>query len=273
MPADFRKSDISSAKTSVSRRRAHVPNRIYPPIQATIPMHQPQSQEQRGTSLPLRGELGTHNGQLNGELPRATEPSPVKVRRTGIVLKPNNNRVVIRPFEPTSAQRFERVIARVQSLSELQVEEMVAEVMREFHDRHHKIRQFFLHRFEQVKGFLLTDLNLSDNRRLLIGAFFTQEYALESAALFNPSMVWSPDQSGLPEGTRRFILSLRATGEGHISSITFRTGTVDAENTIRMDEPTRFATAAASTSPTRSTTNTCLLSSFTNSESKVHLSN
>lgn len=167
----------------------------------------------------------------------------MKVRRTGIVLKPNNNRVVIRPFEPTSPQRFERVIARVQSLSESQVEEMVAEVLREFHDRHHKIRQFFLHRFEQVKGFLLTDLKLTDSRRLLIGAFFTQEYALESAALFNPSMIWSPDQSGLPEGTRRFILSLRATGEGHISSITFRTGTVDSESTIRMDEPTRFATA------------------------------
>src|SRR5205823_4760737 len=80
-------------------------------------------------------------------------------------------------------------------------------------------------------------------RRLLIGSYFTQEYALESAALFNPSMVWHPDQSGLPAGSRRFILSLRATGEGHISSITFRSGRVDAENRIRMDEPTRFVAA------------------------------
>ena len=78
---------------------------------------------------------------------------------------------------------------------------------------------------------------------MLIGAYFTQEYALESAALFNPSMVWHPDQSGLAEGSRRFLLSLRATGEGHISSITFRSGTIDAENRIRMDEPTRFVTA------------------------------
>ena len=78
---------------------------------------------------------------------------------------------------------------------------------------------------------------------MLIGAYFTQEYALESAALFNPSMVWHPDQSGLEPGSRRFLLSLRATGEGHISSITFRSGTVDADCRIRMDEPTRFVTA------------------------------
>ncbi len=78
---------------------------------------------------------------------------------------------------------------------------------------------------------------------MLIGSYFTQEYALESAALFNPSMVWHPDQSGLEPGSRRFLVSLRATGEGHISSITFRSGTVDAECRIRMDEPTRFVTA------------------------------
>ena len=95
-------------------------------------------------------------------------------------------------------------------------------------------------RFEQVRSHLLTDRPLSDNRRMLIGSYFTQEYALESAALFNPSMVWHPDQSGLPEGSRRFILSLRATGEGHISSITFRSGVIDAESQIHMDEPTRF---------------------------------
>ena len=84
---------------------------------------------------------------------------------------------------------------------------------------------------------------MSESRRLLIGSYFTQEYALESAALFNPSMVWHPDQSGLPAGSRRFIVSLRATGEGHISSITFRSGVIDAENRIRMDEPTRFVAA------------------------------
>src|SRR5205085_8216630 len=106
-----------------------------------------------------------------------------------------------------------------------------------------RTREFFLYRFEQVRRHLLTDQPVGEARRLLIGSYFTQEYALESAALFNPSMVWHPDQSGVPDGSRRFILSLRATGEGHISSISFRSGVIDAGNRIRMDEPTRFVEA------------------------------
>jgi predicted GH43/DUF377 family glycosyl hydrolase len=128
----------------------------------------------------------------------------------------------------------------VTSLSEQEVEGLLEAVMREFRGRHQRTREFFLHRFDQVRAQLLTDQLVSESRRLLIGSYFSQEYALESAALFNPSMVWHPDQSGLSDGTRRFILSLRATGEGHISSITFRSGTIDAQNQIRMDEPTRF---------------------------------
>jgi predicted GH43/DUF377 family glycosyl hydrolase len=165
------------------------------------------------------------------------------VKRTGIILKPSNTRVVIRPFEVTSEARIEKIIARVASLPEGEVEHLLEKVMRDFRERHQRTREFFLHRFEQVRKHSLTDQPLSENRRLLIGSYFTQEYALESAALFNPSMVWHPDQSGLPDGSRRFILSLRATGEGHISSITFRSGVIDAENRIRMDEPTRFVAA------------------------------
>src|SRR5690349_17001609 len=165
------------------------------------------------------------------------------VKRTGIVLKPTNSRVVIRPFEPINTNRIEKILARIASLSEREVEVLLEKVMREFRERHQRTREFFLNRFEQVRSYLLTDQHLSENRRLLIGAYFTQEYALESAALFNPSMVWHPDQSGLEPGSRRFIVSLRATGEGHISSITFRSGAVDAECRVRMDEPTRFVTA------------------------------
>lgn len=165
------------------------------------------------------------------------------INRTGIILKPTNSRVVIRPFEPTSDSRIEKIIARVSSLPENEVARLLEKVMREFRDRHQRTREFFLHRFEQVRKHLLTDQSISENRQLLIGAYFTQEYALESAALCNPSMVWHPDQSGLPDGSRRFILSLRATGEGHISSITFRSGVIDAGNQIRMDEPSRFVAA------------------------------
>jgi predicted GH43/DUF377 family glycosyl hydrolase len=165
------------------------------------------------------------------------------VKRTGIVLRPNNSRVVFRPFEPTSAERVTRIIARVMAIPEGEVEAELEGVMREFRERHQRTREFFLHRFEQVRRHLLTDQPVGESRRLLIGAYFTQEYALESAALFNPSMVWHPDQSGLPDGSRRFVVSLRATGEGHISSITFRSGVIGADNTIRIDEPSRFVTA------------------------------
>ena len=165
------------------------------------------------------------------------------VKRTGITLRPNNSRVIIRPFELANDARVEKIIARVASLPEAEVDRLLEVVMSDFRQRHQRTREFFLHRFEQVRKHVLTDQPVSENRRLLIGSYFTSEYALESAALFNPSMVWHPDQSGLPEGTRRFVLSLRATGEGHISSITFRSGAIDSDNRIRMDEPTRFVQA------------------------------
>lgn len=134
-------------------------------------------------------------------------------------------------------------MARIMTIPEEQVEQQIEQVLSEFSERHQKLAQFFLKRFEQARRYLITDQALSEARKLLIGAYFSQEYSLESAALFNPSMVWHPDQSDLPEGSRRFILSLRATGEGHISSITFRTGVIDATNQITINEPTRFVTA------------------------------
>ena len=164
------------------------------------------------------------------------------VRRTGIHIRPNNARVLFRPFDPTNTERYLKVIARVMALSEREAETLLTDVLREFGDRHHEIQRFFLHRFDQVKPHLLTDQPLSLFRRLLIGSYFTQEYSLESAALFNPSMVWHPDQSGLPEGVRRFILSLRATGEGHISSIVFRSGVITGTGSIRLDDPGRYVT-------------------------------
>ena len=78
---------------------------------------------------------------------------------------------------------------------------------------------------------------MSADRRLLIGAYFTHEYAVEAAALFNPSIVPAPDQSGLASGAKRFVMSLRAVGEGHLSSIEFRSGVLDADGGIAIDEP------------------------------------
>jgi predicted GH43/DUF377 family glycosyl hydrolase len=164
------------------------------------------------------------------------------LKRTNVLIKPNNARVLVRPFEFADTQRALRIVARVMSLSEEEIERLVNELLSEFHGRHQKARQFMLHRFEFARQYLLTDAPVSDNRKLLIGGYFTQEYALESAALFNPSMVWHPDQTGISEGSRRFVLSLRATGEGHVSSITFRSGTVDANCNIALDPTPRFVT-------------------------------
>src|SRR5207249_6218211 len=119
---------------------------------------------------------------------------------------------------------------------------LLREVMTEFSDRHQQTKDLLKSGFERVKGSLLTNQKISEERRLLLGAYFTHEYALEAAALFNPSIVPHPEQSGLAPGALRFILSLRATGEGHISSVTFRTGIVDATNqiTVTINPPTRF---------------------------------
>jgi predicted GH43/DUF377 family glycosyl hydrolase len=164
------------------------------------------------------------------------------LKRTDVLIKPNNARVLVRPFEFADTQRALRIVARVMSLTEEEVDRLVSDLFTEFHGRHQKARQFILHRFEYARQFLLTDTPLSENRRMLLGGYFTQEYALESAALFNPSMVWHPDQAGLAAGSKRFILSLRATGEGHVSSITFRSGTIDADCHITLDPTPRFVT-------------------------------
>jgi len=164
-------------------------------------------------------------------------------KRIGIILKPDASRVLFRPLNEAGEQQALRVLMRILALTEKEVAITLDDVLSEFDARHQKIRNHFLKRFEQVRRLLPTDKELSEARRLLIGAYFTHEYSLEAAALFNPSIVLHPDQSGLPKGVVRFVLSLRATGEGHISSITFRSGTIDERGIITIDPPSRFVTA------------------------------
>lgn len=167
----------------------------------------------------------------------------ITVKRTNLVLRPNPARVLFRPFTPSNDARATKIIARVMSLDEYEVARQIEHILGEFHARHQRLTSFFLQRFEQVQKYMLTDAPISDPRKLLIGAYFTQEYSLESAALFNPSIVWHPDQQGLPEGSRRFIVSLRATGEGHVSSIGFRSGVIDRDCNLQLVPSSRFVTA------------------------------
>jgi predicted GH43/DUF377 family glycosyl hydrolase len=162
------------------------------------------------------------------------------VQRTKVTLHPDRRRVLLRPFLLPNEPRARTICAQVMALPESEVHTLWEQVQAEFGERHAKTREFLRRRFEQARPCLRTDKKLSKERQLLLGAYFSHEYSLEAAALFNPSIVPHPDQSDLPPGSLRFILSLRATGEGHISSITFRTGFLDAQGGITINAPTRY---------------------------------
>ena len=168
--------------------------------------------------------------------------STVHAKRVGPTLSPDLARVLLRPFHPTTEDIARRIVARAMTLSEEEVVQLLEQVLGEFEDRHEQVKRLLRNRFTQVRHYLADPRQLSPEREALIGSYFTHEYSPEAAALFNPSIVPHPDQSELPKKALRFILSLRATGEGHISSITFRTGTVSAQNRITMTPPVPFVT-------------------------------
>ena len=157
----------------------------------------------------------------------------INLKRSNISLFPDSKRVLLRPFHFMSGQRASEICAHIMAFSEDEADSLLGQLWAEFGSRHKNIREYFRRRFEEVRPYLLSDLELSEERSLLIGGYFTHEYSFEAAALFNPSMVLHPDQSNLAEGAQRFVLSLRATGEGHISSITFRSGVVDSDGKRR----------------------------------------
>lgn len=173
------------------------------------------------------------------------------LKRSLVALHPDRKRVLLRPFllanEPPgalpggAAERALRICANVAALPEKQVHALWKQVKAEFGERHAKTQRFLLRRFDQVRPLLERAADYSEERALLLGAYFSHEYSLEAAALFNPSIVPHPDQSDLAPGALRFVLSLRATGEGHISSIIFRTGTLDSESNITINAPTPYS--------------------------------
>jgi predicted GH43/DUF377 family glycosyl hydrolase len=166
------------------------------------------------------------------------------VKRSDIQIRPDPSRVFFRSFEPSNRERIQRIVARVLALSRSDAEHEAALMLERFEGRHQKLQAFLLSRFDRVREHLISDQPLNHGERLLIGSYFTLEYSLEAAALFNPSIVPHPNQSGMEEGSLRFLLSLRATGEGHISSIVFRTGVINKRAEITLDLPSPFVAAA-----------------------------
>jgi len=165
--------------------------------------------------------------------------------RTPHRLRPDASRTLCRLFVPGQEtlihgeSRAMAVIDRVLDLSEEEVETTLARTLARFSAGYRDLAGTLELNFERIAHRLKGEMTPGSARRQLIGAYFTQEYALEAAALFNPSMVAHPDQAGCQPGEVRFIMSLRAVGEGHLSSIEFRTGIV-GESGIRLDPPGRF---------------------------------
>jgi len=167
--------------------------------------------------------------------------SPILCRHD-LFLLPESSRVIIRPFIPSDVHRINAIISRALALTDEEVSAELTSVLAEFHDRHFDIEDVLLRHYQKIQEHVITERPITLERQFLIGALFSGEYALESAALFNPSIVPHPDQSGIPETSLRFVMSLRATGEGHISSIEFRSGVITESGDITLDPVSRFVT-------------------------------
>ncbi len=168
----------------------------------------------------------------------------VKAQKTPIRIMADPSRVITRFFLPGAESRAGAIVNRVATLDDDEVASLLTEVLARFSWRHKDIEEVLLRHFGKAARLGALNGTLPRERRLLIGAYCTLEYAIEAVALFNPSMVMHPVQEGTRDGEVRFLMSVRACGEGHISSIVFRTGTVDRSGRIQLDPLGRFASTA-----------------------------
>ncbi|NQT11799.1 MAG: glycosidase [Planctomycetes bacterium] len=166
--------------------------------------------------------------------------SPIRVTRLDHRIDPDPSCVIARPFIPGGEARIRGIIERILEIPEDSALDMLDRLEAHFRINHPEIEEILLEHFDEVEPYLPSLPELSDKRKRLIGAYFTMEYALEAAALFNPSMVPAFDQSGLPVGSTRFLMSLRATGEGHISSIVFRQGVIHEDHRIIIETGSHY---------------------------------
>jgi predicted GH43/DUF377 family glycosyl hydrolase len=172
------------------------------------------------------------------------------LNRQALHLRPDPARVIVRPFKPaveprdlnpTDKMRANHIVDRVLALGPGAVAIQLADVLDNFQGRHRNLLATFEARADEMEDALAAHGVFSKTQRQLVGAYFLSEYSFEASALFNPSIVPHPDQSDAPKGGVRFILSLRAIGEGHVSSLTFRTGTITADGGVTVDPTARLA--------------------------------
>ena len=178
-------------------------------------------------------------------------PNVPFLNRQALYLRPDSTRVLVRPFKPALEPRdlnpidrtkANHIIDRVLTLGADDAKALLDEVLENFQGRHRNLLATFDARAEEMENTLSFHPALSPVQRQLIGSYFLHEYSFEASALFNPSIVPHMDQTDAPPGGLRFILSLRAVGEGHVSSLNFRSGTISADGAISVDPTVRLAT-------------------------------
>ncbi len=172
--------------------------------------------------------------------------------RTPVRVGPNIRRVIDMPFipgeeMPGSPSRASSIIDRIIAMDDAEVRTVLARTRRRFEGRHRDLTATWNAHYRLAVDSAGHGADADHERAQLIGAYFTRECALETAALFNPSIVPHPDQSAMTDGQIRVVLSLRAVGEGHISAIEFRTGVVDGEGALQLDSPGAFPTTGRRT--------------------------
>jgi predicted GH43/DUF377 family glycosyl hydrolase len=174
------------------------------------------------------------------------------LNRQALHLRPDPTRVIVRAFKPateprdlnpTDKTRANHIVDRVLALDAEAAANQLADVLENFRGRHRNLLETFESRADDMEEALAAHGSFSKIQRQLIGVYFLNEYSFEASALFNPSIVPHPDQSQAPQGGLRFILSLRAVGEGHVSSLTFRAGTIAADGSLTVDPTARLASS------------------------------
>ncbi|MDD5594481.1 MAG: glycosidase, partial [Candidatus Margulisbacteria bacterium] len=155
-------------------------------------------------------------------------------------IRPDKRLVITRPFRPGSEAHTINIVNRLLALDEPKVKTLLKQTLKDFAHRHKGIEAILMSNYQRIAGYVKEPAALSEERKLLLGSCFTMEYSIESAALFNPSVVIYPKQNQMKKGQTRVIFSFRATGEGHISSIVFRSAIIDQDNSIFLEPVSPF---------------------------------
>ncbi len=168
-----------------------------------------------------------------------------EITRLPVKLKPDKRRVITRQLCLIGPDRVQKILKRISNLNDQEVSDILEEILLDFNSRHKNFINAIYNNYLKIEPDIPDHFFLNEKQKLLTGAFLTKEYSIQSAALFNPSMVPHPDQSGLEKGQKRFIISLRSTGEGHISSIEFRAGIADNKGHLTLNKYSEMATTGS----------------------------